>query len=102
MATGKKIGRRELITKALTGGLAVGTFALSGKTLLWAVNKPARRILTLDISTLGEAAEPHTCAPYSTKRFECAKYRAYKNLSRVCRMRYSAECLETFSLKGGS
>jgi hypothetical protein len=36
MATDKKIGRRELITRALTGGLAVGTFALSGKTALWA------------------------------------------------------------------
>ena len=98
MGTDKRIGRRELITKALTGGLAVGTFALSGKTILWAVDKPPRKILTEDISTLGEAAEPRTCAPYNTKRFECGKYRAYKHVSPVCRKRYSAECLETFTL----
>ena len=98
MATDKKIGRRELITRALTGGLAVGTFALSGKTILWAVDEPARKILTLDISTLGELPKPRTCAPYSTKRFECAKYKAYLNASRPCRARYSARCLETFTL----
>ena len=99
MASDNRIGRRELITKALAGGLAVGTFTLSGKTILWAVDKPPRKILTEDISTLGEPAAPRTCAPYKTKRFEFAKYRAYKHVTAVCRMRYSAECLETFELK---
>jgi len=91
MATDKKIGRRELITRALTGGLAVGTFALSGKTALWA-EETKKEILTLDISTIDELPQPRTCASYNTKRFECTKYRAYKNFSKACRARYSARC----------
>jgi hypothetical protein len=97
MATDKKIGRRELITKTLAGGLAVGTFALSVKTDLWAAEKK-KTIVTQDISTLGEKPEVRSCAPYSTKRFECGKYRAYKRFSSACKARYSAECLETFTL----
>jgi hypothetical protein len=89
----KKIGRRELITKALAGGLGLGAFALSGPTVLWAEEEERRKkVLTLDISTIGEKPEARTCASYTTKRFECQKYEAYKNFSRACRARYSARC----------
>ena len=81
----------------LTGGLAVGTFALVGKTALWA-EETKKEILTLDISTLGELPKPRTCHPYKTERFECHRYKAYLNASKPCRVRYSARCLETFSI----
>ena len=96
MATDKKIGRRELITKALTGGLAVGTFALAGKTALWA-QETKKEILTLDISTLGELPKARSCAPYNSGRVECSRYRAYLNANKACRVRYSAKCGATFT-----
>jgi hypothetical protein len=93
MSTDKKIGRRELISKALAGGLGLGAFALSGATVLWAEGeRGSKNVLTLDVSTIGEQPEVRACASYNTKRFECTKYRAYKNFSRVCKARYSARC----------
>ena len=99
MAREKKIGRRELITGTLTGGLAVGTFALAGKTPLWAAEQQ-KEILIEDISTLGEPGKPRSCAPYSTKRFKCGKYEAFLNPPRPCRVRYSARCLEVWAGPG--
>jgi hypothetical protein len=95
MATDKKIGRRELITRALTGGLAVGAFALSGKTALWA-EETKKEILTLDISTIGEPPKRRSCAPYNAGRVESSRYIAYLNASKACRARYSAKCGGTF------
>jgi len=96
MATDKKIGRRELISKVLAGGLAAGTYALSGQTFLLAGDKQ-REIQIEDVSTVGEKAEPRTCAPYSTKRMYCSKYVAYLNASKLCQQRYSARCGATFT-----
>ncbi|MCX6552103.1 MAG: hypothetical protein NTY02_14070 [Acidobacteria bacterium] len=93
MATDRTLGRRELITKLLAGGLAAGTFALSGVKVAWANSQTAQSdVLTEDVTTIGELPKARTCAQYNTKRFECTKYRAYKNVTTACKARYSARC----------
>jgi hypothetical protein len=92
MATDKRLGRREAISRLLAGGLAAGTFALSGLKVAWANPQGQENVFTEDISTIGEPPSARTCAQYNTKRFECKKYRAYKNSVKICPSRFSARC----------
>jgi hypothetical protein len=93
MTVHRKIGRRELITKVLAGGFAAGTFALSGTRLAWADHQQGQKdVLTEDVTTIGELPKARSCEQYNTKRFECTKYKAYRNVSQACKARYSARC----------
>jgi hypothetical protein len=99
MAKDRKIGRRELITRSLSGGLAAGTFALAEKTALRAADQK-KEILIEDISTLGELPKQRSCAPYNTERFKCGRYETFLNPPKPCRTRYSARCLEVWAGPG--